>query len=60
MTNGRCGSAAEEPIVCRLTAGGKWIRTIGSRKPATPSPRPPMWRADNTSDATEPQKFSEC
>ena len=29
MTNGRCGSAAEEPMVCRLTAGGNRIRTIG-------------------------------
>ena len=26
---GRCGSAAEEPMVCRLTAGGSRIRTIG-------------------------------
>jgi len=23
----RCGSVAEEPMVCRLTAGGRWIRT---------------------------------
>ena len=30
MTNGRCGSAAEERMVCRLTAGGEWIRTFGS------------------------------
>src|SRR6516162_11515856 len=29
MTNGRCGSAAEEPMVCRLTGGGNRIRTIG-------------------------------
>ena len=27
MTNGRYAPAAEEPMVCRLTAGGKWIRT---------------------------------
>jgi hypothetical protein len=26
------GSAAEEPIVCGLSAGGKWIRTIGTCK----------------------------
>jgi branched-chain amino acid transport system substrate-binding protein len=25
----RCGSAAEEPMVCRLTAGWRWIRTPG-------------------------------
>ena len=29
ITNGRCGSSAEEPMVCRLTAGGNRIRTIG-------------------------------
>ena|SRR6516162_1812632 len=23
VTNGRCGSSAEEPMVCRLTAGGE-------------------------------------
>src|SRR5262249_36247855 len=32
----RCGSAAEEPMVCRLTAGGKQIRT---RSPAMRSYR---------------------
>ena len=32
ITNGRCGSSAEEPMVCRLTAGGDWIRTIGSAR----------------------------
>ena len=30
MTNRRSGSAAEEPTVCRLNAGGGQIRTIGS------------------------------
>ena len=30
MTNGRCGAPAEEPMVCRLTAGEEWIRTCGS------------------------------
>ena len=29
MTNGRCGSAAEERMVCRLTAGASGIRTGG-------------------------------
>ena len=29
ITNGRCRSAAEEPMVCRLTAGGRRIRTRG-------------------------------
>src|SRR6202011_477194 len=28
-TNGRCACAAEEPIVCRLTAGANGIRTLG-------------------------------
>ena len=28
ITNGRCGSSAEEPMVCRLTAGGSRIRTL--------------------------------
>ena len=30
MTNSRCGSAAEEPMVCRLSAGAEWIRTFSS------------------------------
>ena len=30
MTNGRCGAPAEEPMVCRLTAGEEWIRTLRS------------------------------
>jgi len=25
----------EEPMVCRLTAGGRWIRTIGPRSPVS-------------------------
>src|SRR6516162_5153339 len=29
-TNGRCGSAAEEPMVRGLTAGAEWIRTFSS------------------------------
>jgi hypothetical protein len=33
MTNGRCGSAAEEPIVCQLTAGASEIRNPRSLWP---------------------------
>ena len=33
MTNGRCGSAGEEPIVYRLTAGGAGAYNIAKRQP---------------------------
>src|SRR6516162_7068597 len=43
MTNGRCGSAAEEPTVCRLTAGGTGFETSvppRKRRPSREAPRP--------------------
>jgi hypothetical protein len=35
------GSAAEEPMVCGLSAGGKWIRTMGSAEKETTPERGP-------------------
>jgi hypothetical protein len=40
-------------MVCGLSAGGKWIRTIGSRKPATPSTRPPICAQSARREKTE-------
>ena len=41
MTNSRCGSAAEEPKVCQLTAGGNRIRTISPAEKETAVERGP-------------------
>ena len=48
----RGASLPFEPTVrCRLSAGGKWIRTIGSRRPATPWAPPSTTRRKEKSDA---------
>jgi hypothetical protein len=49
-TDGRCGSAAEEPMVRGLTAGGNRIRTIGPAVEETPFPTPGISFRANGSD----------
>src|SRR6516162_5500267 len=52
----RCGSAAEEPMVCRLTAGAKEARTIGPSRATSIRKRRQSFVRKVSRDACAPVK----